>query len=77
MPFDLLFDSAQGVDWSFPFVSEAEKAHPIFGDSALTSQRKEVGATMLKKSELDAVLEEIEWGDEELSKWLRVSKLDP
>ncbi|KAM0792227.1 hypothetical protein ACM66B_004923 [Microbotryomycetes sp. NB124-2] len=71
LPFDLLFDSATGIDWSYPFVPDAEKAHPIFGDESTTIQRKEVGAPGLTKSEIDAALPEVEWTDYE-TKWLRL-----
>ncbi|KAK4058940.1 hypothetical protein OIO90_000386 [Microbotryomycetes sp. JL221] len=71
MPVDLLFDSPLNIDWSFPFVADAEKVHPIFGDDALTAQRKEVGATGLTKSEIDAGLPGVEWTNYD-TKWLRL-----
>ncbi|KAK4053737.1 hypothetical protein OIV83_001393 [Microbotryomycetes sp. JL201] len=71
MPIDLLFDSAIGIDWSYPFVPDAEKAHPIFGDESTTIQRKEVGSPGLTKAEIDAALPEVEWTDYDI-KWLRL-----
>lgn len=72
MPFDLLFDSPLGIDWSYPYFPPSESAHPFFGAKENIADRLKIYAMQWKKKPLDGLFSKTKWLDLS-SKWVRVS----
>jgi hypothetical protein len=60
MPFDLLFDSPH-IDWSYPYSTEDEARHPLFGNGKLIDARAYMNTMQWAKEHLDDYFSSSKW----------------
>ena len=71
VPFDLLFDSPHGIDWSYPHFPETEQAHPIYGLDVNTEDQEKIYVMEWTKDKLDRYFKKIDWLNRP-KRWIRV-----
>lgn len=72
MPFDLLFDSPLGIDWSYPYLEASQEQHEFFGKATSLESRLKIYAMQWKSRQLDSLFSKTKWFDLP-TRWLRVS----
>lgn len=76
IPFDLLFDSPHGIDWSYPFVQQAEKEHPIYGRKENVENQERIYVMQWTRDKLDEFFSTTDWLNKP-ARWIRVSSPSP
>lgn len=74
IPFDLLFDSPHGIDWSYPFVQAAEEEHPIYGRKESVESQERIYVMQWTRDKLDEFFSTTDWINKP-ARWIRVSSL--
>lgn len=75
IPFDLLFDSPLGIDWSFPYFPASEEQHEFFGQSNNIKDRLKIYGMQWKREQLDSLFSKSKWFDLS-TRWIRVGARD-